>query len=197
MKYKVIKSGRVNNDNWIVITKTTNDKQYHSVLRTLKFFEEEEEVEIPEKIETLIVWQESGNTKEKPLIYTNNYSYKSSYSKRGYTINSKLGFGLYSGYEIGIIYAFDIGYIEWCILNIEHFYIIDVENLQEFGVFRRSNRYEKNREIGYAEYHCLIEHFNTIQELSSEFPFLNPNIRLSEEALEKNNKKRAENCFVL
>src|SRR5690606_35188037 len=155
-----------------MITKTTNDKKYHSVLCTEKFFKEGDEIDIPEEIETLIIWEESAKQTTKTAIEELRYVYKGGDFIKGFSINSKLNFGMYRNIETGIVYACDLGYIEWCILNLEDFYIVDIEELQEFGVFRRKADYFKERVIASTGYLTLMKDYKTIQKLSSELPFL-------------------------
>jgi len=64
-----------------------------------------------------------------------------------YNKSSKLDFGLYKGYELGIVYVFDPSYIEWCIKNLDYFYVDGLEELQSLGTF-----YNKTRSINAHKY---------------------------------------------
>jgi len=52
-----------------------------------------------------------------------------------YNKDSKLDFGMYKGYELGIVFVFDPSYIEWCINNIDNFFISDLNELMQYSVY--------------------------------------------------------------
>jgi hypothetical protein len=85
---------------------------------------------------------------------------------KGFEINSHLNFGMYKGYELGIVYAFDPIYVEWCIQNIDSFYINDIEKLSRNKVVYKPVSYQAFREFGHAEHHILINEFKNIQDLN-------------------------------
>lgn len=58
--------------------------------------------------------------------------------KVNYNKTSKLDFGMYKGYDLGIVYIFDPSYIDWCINNIDRFYITDLDELKELEVVNES-----------------------------------------------------------
>jgi len=197
MKYKVYKSGVIDGDNWAVITKVENNKHYHYVLNGNKFLEEGAFIELP--VEKWIIWEESGEQISPTIIKNTKYIYKGDNFTKGFFNNSILNFGIYHGFEVGIVYAFDLGYIEWCILNLEDFFIVDIEELQAFGTLRKKTKNYRERTFRFIGYSILMKQYKTIQKLSEEIPFLNINNKLSEEAIKMNNIKRDKyyQLFVL
>jgi len=94
---------------------------------------------------------------------------------------------MYKGYELGVVYLFDPGYIYWCINEIDNFYIPDLDELKEYGVFYTSLRFEYrmideppstlNPDIDI--FLTFNEYIENIQPGRSKYP-------LSEETLQKN-----------
>lgn len=194
MSFKVFKSGIINNKPWAIITTYINNKLYHQYAQPIKFLHEGNEYDLSPEMMKHIKWQESGSKKTSNLINKKTYVFKNTPdSRRGYSFSSTFRFGMYKDYQIGMVYALDIGYIEWCIFNIEGFFIIDIEELQSLGVFRKSHKYEPHRNYRFPEHLALLKVFKTIQELDKVFPFLNSDVKISEEALTLNNIRREEN----
>jgi len=183
MKCRVLKSGKLKNENsfWAVLQKTDDQQNYHAFVRTVRVLSLDEELEVPSNVQ----WQLSGNG-NIPILSAEN---KSAEFDGGFSRNCIFRFGLHKNRTIGIIYAFDSKYIEWCILNIQSFFIYDLEDLQKFGVFRESEDYEQYRDLSISDYYSLINEFVSIDDLSSELGILNTNYKLSDEAIELNDLK--------
>ena len=98
---------------------------------------------------------------------------------RNYDKNTKIDFGMYSGYELGIVYVFDPFYINWCIINIEWFHIKDLHELRHFGVTKVDYKFlELQRKLGDSSLVEGIDEFESFQEMISKvnlgnylFPF--------------------------
>lgn len=173
MKVSIIAHGEsVFENEWIVVQKVDNNALYHTSLYTIKKVDPSNpEIDIPRNIDQNSLWTKSGY----PIIL--DISLALNPRVNGYYLTSKLDFGLYEGIEVGMVYALDILYIEWCILNIDDFVIIDLFKLQDIGVFSRPRKNAIHRDKTPLALKFLYE-FKSILELVKEVPVLNPEYRL-------------------
>ena len=155
MQVKIVKSGPTQVDNYWVLLR--NDKgDYGVAIR--------KEVVIPTLTEIsyqlfqTIQWYNFENTQNLDLN-------RALSSFRGYNRNSKFDFGMYEGYEVGIVYSFDAAYIDWCIHNVENFFITDLEVLEKFGIIRWNGNYEIYRELKEGTLNQWCNYFNSIQDI--------------------------------
>jgi len=105
-----------------------------------------------------------------------------------YNKNAKLDFGMYKGYELGIVYVFDPLYIDWCINNIDRFYISDFNELKEYGVINKDLNWQY-RLVGEASYIPNIDRFKSFNELLENIDLGNNRFEFSPETLQKHKKK--------
>lgn len=187
MHITVLNTGKSKAENyWVLIQTEFNVQKYHAVVYSITPRVINETIEFPKDKLKTIDWQLSGNPNRFRLFPTGG---KPNRSKKGFDKNTVLNFGLYRNYELGIVYAFDFKYIEWCIFNVEEFYLNDIEELIDIGVYRESGEYEENRDIHFAEYYSFIKEFRTIQKLDETLGILNSSFRLSDRAIKLNNLK--------
>lgn len=183
-KVKLILSGKYPDGNyWHIVQHEIKGEIKHTVVSAVRNFDTEF-IEIPEVIYKSLIWAKSGTKKEKKA------------SEIGYSKNKIFSFGMYKGYELGIVYAFDAYYLEWCISNVESFFINDIEELYRIGIFYTpSNRYQAYREIRIPNINPFIDVFKTIDELRENVPILNNSFRFSEKVVELNRNKMHELVF--
>lgn len=90
--------------------------------------------------------------------------------KRCYKTNDKLDFGWFNGFEVGVVYLICFRYLEWAILNIPDFCIVDFENLIQTPVFESQVDWQNLAYITsdecfdenmIKEYHLFIETYGT------------------------------------
>ena len=94
-----------------------------------------------------------------------------------YRTISILDFGMYEGYELGIVYVFDPAYVEWCIITIDGFHIIDIEELEKNGIFYHGSMGHLYRMIGDPTIIEGIDIFATLNELKEFIDLDNPKYR--------------------
>jgi hypothetical protein len=171
---------------WNLIHTTKNGFDRHSIVEMSRQCVIGEELEVPSTVYKSIDWMEFC-----PIdgVSTNMSANNGDHLNR-YTKNTKLNFGLYKGYEIGIIYAMDPTYLEWCIFNVEAFFIEDLQELQEYCIVKISSNYLMAREIGIPNFCLLIDEFESVEELSNTFGMANVKYRFKPEIIEINEKKR-------
>jgi hypothetical protein len=104
-----------------------------------------------------------------------------------YYKNSKLDFGMYKGYELGIVYVFDPPYIEWCIKNIDRFYVADLADLNMLNVINTEIALEVKL-TGDSSLIPFIDVFETFQDLLDNVD-LTKEYHISEESIILNNAK--------
>ncbi len=109
--------------------------------------------------------------------------------------SSKMGFGMYSRYTIGIVYAFDPEYIEWCIANLDSFYVSDLEELLQFKVQKNTSGYEVHRDYGVPDLNYMIDVFDYIEELDNTMRSLKVDYPFKPELVELNARKREGRSF--
>lgn len=99
-------------------------------------------------------------------------------------------FGKYKGYELGIIYMCDPGYIEWCINNMDDFFVEDLDILMNIGVLNPNLSWQY-RAIGEASIVPGIDTFDTFQEYLDNFGEINlPKFKFNEITIKKNDQNR-------
>ncbi len=105
-----------------------------------------------------------------------------------YNKDSKLDFGMYKGYELGIVFVFDPSYIEWCINNIDNFFISDLNELMQYSVYNEELdcRY---RMIGDPSLIPYIDVFDTFQELLENVDLGDKKYEFSDESIKINQSK--------
>lgn len=81
-----------------------------------------------------------------------------------YNRNTILGFGMYKGYTVGVVFLFDSSYIDWCINNIDGFYIEDLDYLIEHKVI-----YNNRGHISSSE--ALIDTYKEYQQFAEKVEF--------------------------
>ncbi|HPS72614.1 MAG TPA: hypothetical protein PLM70_10185 [Bacteroidales bacterium] len=108
--------------------------------------------------------------------------------KGHYNKDSKLDFGMYKGYELGIVYVFDPSYVDWCINNIDRFYISDLDELKEYGVINEKLDWQYKM-IGDPSLIPNIDIFDTFQELIDNVNLGEKKYNFSDETLKKNESK--------
>lgn len=96
---------------------------------------------------------------------------------------------MYQGYELGIVYIFDPAYIDWCINNIDRFYISDLEELKEIGVINESLDWQY-RMIGDPSLIPNIDIFETFQEFTENVELGDRKYIFNEETLKINDSKK-------
>ena len=154
VKIKVLKTHKDKSGmNWVILESLTDGCYLHTLGRTDEDLKAGDEWDVPSDGFNFLDWAEFQSVRSKADIKTN--FLKTEVSK-GYSINSKINFGLYEGYQLGLVYAFDPTYLEWCIDNIETFYINDLEQLQSFGVFKVMEGYSMHREAGIPNFYSII-----------------------------------------
>jgi hypothetical protein len=77
---------------------------------------------------------------------------------------TKVGFGMYKGYELGIIYICDPEYVEWSINNVADFSVEDISDLQDHYVINDKIDYSL-RLIGDPELVPYLNIFSIIQRI--------------------------------
>ena len=180
-KLLVLKSGKAKDgDFWALLELEINGRNHHAVIYTTVLQNANEEMEFSQSYLWKMVWQLAGSSN----TYLNGTVRKSGFDK-----NTILNFGLYKNYEVGIVYAFDFKYLEWCIFNIDEFYINDIEELMDIGVYRDSQEYQDARDMQFPEYYKFIVEFKSIQQLDKTLGILNPQFRFSFDAVRLNNRK--------
>jgi hypothetical protein len=102
-----------------------------------------------------------------------------------YKKESILDFGLYKGYELGIVYVFDPMYIDWCINNIENFYIADIEELMDYVLINENLNWQY-RANGDSSIIPGIDDFKTYKELIENKDIGNKKNQFSNRTLLKN-----------
>jgi hypothetical protein len=184
MKAEILARGKStkHQEYWLLVQKSIDNKLYHAVLWIAKELpHDHSSIEIPFEISKIVIWEPSGAhfflPPNKPP------------SNGIMTINSKLKFGLYKGFEIGIVYAFDIAYFSWMIENIEHFCVMDIDLLTNTGVFRSARKFSANREMGVSNFDKFMCEFESIQLLSQSTKILNNEIKLKSYIIDLNNTK--------
>ncbi|MDX9697114.1 MAG: hypothetical protein RBT49_15090 [Bacteroidales bacterium] len=105
-----------------------------------------------------------------------------------YNKNSKLDFGMYKGYELGIVYVFDPCYVDWCINNIDRFYIADLSELEKYSVLNEVLEWQY-RDIGDPSLIPNMDIFDTFQELIDHVDLGDKKHLFSDETIIKNEKK--------
>lgn len=115
--------------------------------------------------------------------------------KGHYNKDSKLDFGMYKGYELGIVYVFDPSYVDWCINNIDRFYISDLDELKEFGVINEKLDWQYKM-IGDPSLIPNIDIFDTFQELIENVDLGEKKYNFSDETLRKNETKVTNQKYV-
>lgn len=108
--------------------------------------------------------------------------------KGHYNKDSKLDFGMYKGYELGIVYVFDPSYVDWCINNIDRFYISDLDELKEYGVINEKLDWQYKM-IGDPSLIPNIDIFDTFQELIDNVNLGEKKYNFSDETLKKNESR--------
>ncbi len=108
--------------------------------------------------------------------------------KGHYNKNSKLDFGMYKDYELGIVYVFDPSYIDWCINNIDNFFITDLDELKKYGVINEKID-TQYRMIGDPSLIPNIDLFDTFQLLIDNFDLGDKRYKFSDETLRVNDEK--------
>ena len=108
--------------------------------------------------------------------------------KEYYNKNTKLDFGMYKGYELGIVYVSDPSYIDWCINNIDRFYISDLKELMEYSVINKSLNWEY-RMIGEANLVIDLDTSETFQDLIDNYDLGDKKYIFSEDTIRKNESK--------
>lgn len=112
----------------------------------------------------------------------------------GYNMNTPMKFGVYKGKEIGVVYSIDSDYIAWCIKNIDSFFIIDLEEIMEFGTISKRSSIDMEA-ISVA---CLpglnkvVDCFESIQDIAHIIGVGNIDHKLAVEVIEFNERKRFE-----
>lgn len=180
-KIEVIKSGRtLTQDCWALLRNESN--KYGTI--TTNDLIDTKDIEIDSKLFRTIEWL--------PFESTSHLDLKVVKSEMGYCRNSILKFGLYEGFEVGIVYSFDAPYLEWCIDNIPNFCIIDLDDLEKFGVIRNNRGYDIIREIGVGNLNKWLHYFASIQNIVREIGMACTSYRISHSA-KLLNKERARN----
>ncbi len=105
-----------------------------------------------------------------------------------YNKNTKLDFGMYKGYELGVVYIFDPSYIDWCINNLNNFYITDLIELKEYNVLNIELNWEY-RTVGIPNLFINIDVFETFEEFIANVQFEENKYDFSPETLQKNASK--------
>jgi hypothetical protein len=105
-----------------------------------------------------------------------------------YKKTTKLDFGTYKGYDLGIVYIFDPSYIDWCINNIDNFYITDLDELMELAVVN-SNLDWQYKMIGDPSLIPNIDAFDFQDLMDENISLGNKKYKFSEETLNKNAQK--------
>jgi hypothetical protein len=185
MKLEIIDKDKSKNSDraWILVRKRVSGRYYHDVLYSdldVKSFGDY--IELPLKPEAIN--NPSGPCDRDICEVEFNSSVIG-----GYSINSELSFGLYSGFEVGIVYAFDIAYVAWLIENVDNFCIKDLDKLEQIGVFAKERDFLASREYGIPEYDEFIGEFRTIQELAGRVKILNTDIKLRDDVKHLNELK--------
>ncbi|MCO5275251.1 MAG: hypothetical protein M9900_10065 [Flavobacteriales bacterium] len=106
-----------------------------------------------------------------------------------YNRNTKLDFGMYQGYELGVVYVFDPWYIDWCINNINKFYISDLNELKEFSVLGEHKDLTMVRMVGEPSANPYIDVFGSFQELIDEVILGDVKHIFSDSTIQKNESK--------
>jgi hypothetical protein len=105
-----------------------------------------------------------------------------------YSKNSKLDFGMYKGYDLGIVYIFDPSYIDWCINNIDKFYITDLDELKELEVINENLDWQYKM-IGDPSLIPNIDVFDFQDLIDMNITLGDKKYKFSEETLNKNEQK--------
>ena len=96
---------------------------------------------------------------------------------KGYKKDSVIDFGIYKGYKVGMIYTFDPSYIEWCINNVDKFYIIDLNELKELSVINEGSGWKGSvlgpSEIGMDAFETIEEAQKIIKDIAGKHIFTN------------------------
>ena len=105
--------------------------------------------------------------------------------RRIYNKRSVLDFGMFKGYQLGVVYLFDPAYIDWCINNVDDFYIPDLDELKEIGVYNKSIDWQYKL-IGDPSLIPNIDVFTTFDEYienvapgQNKYPFSDETIKLN------------------
>lgn len=180
---EIIKSSRGRANNFWALLK--NEKNDFALFNTVKKLDLGKTI-LDQKLYSQAFWLPFEEIKTLNLTEE-----KALYS---YNRNSKFDFGMYKGYEVGVVYSLDSNYIDWCIKNISHFFIEDLEILELFGITRWSLEFEIQRELKVGELNYLINHFKNVQEIACEVGMAFKKYRLPIETKEINEYKRGNNA---
>jgi hypothetical protein len=174
MKVEIIKSGySIKGGGWIVVQKCIQNVKLHTSLYVDLDLADKVgiEFEIPKSLNDKNHWTKSG----KSIFIKAVCEYE--IGPYRLSLTSVFSFGLYNGIEVGIVYAFDIKYIEWCILNVDNFVIVDLFILQDIGIIEGPKKYAVHRNTT-PEMLSFMYEFKSILILAKEVPVLNPEYRL-------------------
>ncbi len=111
-----------------------------------------------------------------------------------YNKNSKLIFGKYKGYELGIVFLINPSYINWCINNIDDFYVFDLAVLEEFCLVKNPENWEK-RLIGKTKLFQKLDSRITFQEFFDNVYLSDRKYKLPDETLRTNELKLQNKPF--
>jgi hypothetical protein len=102
-----------------------------------------------------------------------------------------MNFGRWDGYEVGIVYLFDPDYLDWCISNIDDFFIDDIDLLEKFGVFplRKDSVNEVLRITNDQSLAPWVNEWKSIQDYASAVGYADTTFRFSDDLRRLNEEK--------
>ncbi len=108
---------------------------------------------------------------------------------KAYSTNSILRFGMFDGYQLGVAFVFAPSYIEWCINNIDDFFISDIDTLKRQRVAKRTSVW-LDHDLGMPHLSWPeIEVCETLDDVNKNIDLSNKTYEFSKRALDLNQRR--------